>query len=42
MSSFSFLAPQGPEDLFAEDEIDGMEAVIRSIRATAVTAEGAA
>jgi type I restriction enzyme R subunit len=41
-SPFSSLAPQGPEDLFTEGDIDGMEAVIKSVRATAVAADSAA
>ncbi|MGW1148504.1 type I restriction endonuclease subunit R, partial [Streptomyces sp. NPDC002454] len=39
---FSALAPRGPEDLFDEADIDSMASVIKSIRATAVAAEGAA
>jgi type I restriction enzyme R subunit len=41
-SPFNALAPQGPEDLFAKADIDSMEAVIKSIRSTAVAAEDAA
>lgn len=40
-SPFSSLAPQGPEELFTEADIDSMDAVIKSVRATAV-AESAA
>ncbi|WP_406006748.1 DEAD/DEAH box helicase family protein [Streptomyces sp. NBC_00637] len=39
---FNALAPQGPEDLFVEVEIDRMEAIIKSIRSTAVAVEDAA
>ncbi|MEV6738689.1 DEAD/DEAH box helicase family protein [Streptomyces sp. NPDC051104] len=39
---FNSLAPQGPEDLFTEADIDSMDAVIKSIRSTALAAEGAA
>ncbi|MFG2315988.1 DEAD/DEAH box helicase family protein [Streptomyces tendae] len=41
-SPFNALAPQGPEELFTEADIDTMEAVIKSIRSTAVAAEDAA
>ena len=41
-SPFSALAPQGPEDIFEEAEIDSMEAVIKSIRSTAVASEDVA
>jgi type I restriction enzyme R subunit len=36
---FSAFAPHGPEDLFNEAEIDGIEQVITSIRTTAVAKE---
>ncbi|MGO1056954.1 DEAD/DEAH box helicase family protein [Crossiella sp. CA198] len=39
---FNSLAPRGPEDLFSEAEITEMERVMKSVRATAVPAEGAA
>lgn len=39
---FNSLAPRGPEDLFAESDITSMEAVIKSVRATAVAEDGAA
>ncbi|WP_210634805.1 DEAD/DEAH box helicase family protein [Streptomyces sp. GESEQ-13] len=39
---FNALAPRGPEDLFDEADIDGMDQIIKSIRATAVAEEGAA
>ncbi|MVU82306.1 DUF4145 domain-containing protein [Nocardia sp. ET3-3] len=33
---FLSLAPKGPEDLFTEDEVNGMVAVLRNLRTTAV------
>jgi type I restriction enzyme R subunit len=39
---FVSLAPRGPEDLFTEADITSLEAVIKSVRATAVAEDGAA